>query len=296
MPTTRRLRAAQPATPALDAGIAAIRRELELPEGFPPEVEAAARAAAANPRLPALDRTDIPLVTIDPPGAMDLDQALHVERAGDGFVVHYAIADVAAFVRPGDPVDLEANRRGQTLYGANDKLPLHPKVLSEDGASLLPGVDRPAVLWTITLDRIGEGIDVDVRHAMVRSRERLDYAGVQRAIDAGEAGPMWDVLREVGELRIRREQRRGGIGEEQFASYFADHGGASVPRWRIRPTVFMPTRPPEFDLALLDGLVVGAEDGKGNCAGIGVLEYDQGEDILRMASPVREGVRNPVRR
>lgn len=211
MPTTRRLRAAQPATPALDAGIAAIRRELELPEGFPPDVEAAARAAAANPRLPALDRTDIPLVTIDPPGAMDLDQALHVERAGDGFVVHYAIADVAAFVRPGDPVDLEANRRGQTLYGANDKIPLHPKVLSEDGASLLPGVDRPALLWTITLDRIGEGVDVDVRHAMVRSRERLDYAGVQRTIDAGEAGPMWDVLREVGELRIRREQRRGGI-------------------------------------------------------------------------------------
>jgi len=209
--TTRRLRAARPATPALEPGIAAIRREMDLPEGFPPDVEAAARAASANPRLPGLDRTDVPLVSVDPPGAMDLDQALHVERNGDGFVVRYAIADVAAFVRPGDPVDLEANRRGQTLYGANDKIPLHPKAISEDAASLLPGVDRPALLWTITLDRVGEGIDVDVRHAMVRSRERLDYAGVQRTIDAGEAGPMWEVLREVGELRIERERRRGGI-------------------------------------------------------------------------------------
>jgi exoribonuclease R len=184
---------------------------MDLPEGFPPEVEAAARAAAAAPRLPALDRTAIPLVSIDPPGAMDLDQALHVERKGDGFIVHYAIADVGAFVRPGDPIDVEANRRGQTLYGANDKIPLHPKAVSEDAASLLPGVDRPALLWTITLDRVGEGVDVDVRRAMVRSRERLDYAGVQRAIDAGDADPMWDVLRDIGELRIEREQRRGGI-------------------------------------------------------------------------------------
>jgi VacB/RNase II family 3'-5' exoribonuclease len=211
MSTTRRLRSARPAAPALEPGIAAIRREMDLPDGFPPAVEAAARAAAANPRLPALDRTDIPFVTIDPPGAMDLDQALHVARRGDGFVVHYAIADVAAFVRPGDPVDVEANRRGQTLYGAHDKIPLHPKVLSEDGASLLPGADRPAVLWTIALDRIGEGVEVDVRHAMVRSRERLDYTGVQRAIDAGDADPMWAVLREVGTLRMQREQRRGGI-------------------------------------------------------------------------------------
>ena len=207
----RRLRAARPASPAIEPGIAAIRREMDLPDGFPPEVEAAARAAAANPRLPTLDRTGIPFVTIDPPGAMDLDQALHVERDGDGYVVHYAIADVGAFVSPGDPVDLEANRRGQTLYGANDKIPLHPKALSEDCASLLPGADRPALLWTIVLDRTGEGTSVEVRRAMVRSRAQLDYAGVQRAIEAGDADPMWDVLREIGELRIERERRRGGI-------------------------------------------------------------------------------------
>jgi polynucleotide 5'-kinase involved in rRNA processing len=53
----------------------------------------------------------------------------------------------------------------------------------------------------------------------------------------------------------------------------------------------MPTLPPEFDLALLDELVVGMEDGEGHCVGIGVLEYDSGEDILRMVSPVSEGVR-----
>lgn len=75
--------------------------------------------------------------------------------------------------------------------------------------------------------------------------------------------------------------------EEQFAAYFA--GGAN--RWRVKPTVFLPTLPPEFDLALLDDLVVGMEDGAGTCVGIGVLEYDASEDILRMISPVTEGVK-----
>jgi exoribonuclease R len=211
MSTTRRLRANRPAVPALEPGVERIRAEMRLPEAFPADVEAAAREAAAHPRLPAEDRDDIPFVTIDPPGAMDLDQALHVARDGDGYVVHYAIADVAAFVAPGDPVDLEANRRGETLYGAEDKIPLHPRALSEDAASLLPGQRRPALLWTIAVDATGEGTHVDVRRAMVRSRARLDYDGVQDAIDAGTADPMWALVRAVGELRIARLQRRGGV-------------------------------------------------------------------------------------
>jgi exoribonuclease R len=142
---------------------------------------------------------------------MDLDQAMHVERTDGGYRVHYAIADVAAFVSAGDPVDLEAHRRGETLYGAESKIPLHPKVLSEDAASLLPDQLRPALLWTIELDHTGEGIAVDVRRAKVRSRARLDYEGVQRQIDAGAADPMWAVLREIGELRRQREVSRGGV-------------------------------------------------------------------------------------
>lgn len=85
----------------------------------------------------------------------------------------------------------------------------------------------------------------------------------------------------------RTVDERALFREQQFAAYF--EAGAS--RWRVRPTVFMPTLPPEFDLALLDGLVVGMEDGYGHCAGIGVLEFDASEDFLRMVSPVAEGVK-----
>ncbi|MEO6801310.1 MAG: RNB domain-containing ribonuclease [Rhodanobacter sp.] len=211
MSTTRRIHL-QPADNAvLMQGMANIRQEMNLPIGFPAEVEAAAAAAAASPRLPALDRTEVPLVTIDPAESMDLDQAMYVETFGSGYRVYYAIADVAAFVTAGDPVDLEANRRGETLYGADSKIPLHPKVLSEGATSLLPGHVRPALLWTIELDLAGRFAGIDVRRARVRSRAKLDYVGVQKAIDAGQADPMWAVLRRIGELRRELEQTRGGI-------------------------------------------------------------------------------------
>ena len=161
----------------LRAGIRTIQDELGVSPEFPAVVEEAASAAAAKPRLPDLDRTDIPFVTIDPEGARDLDQALHIQRDGDGYVVHYAIADVAAFVSPGDPVDVEAHRRGETLYGADSKVPLHPTVLSEDAASLLADEVRPALLWTIKVDATGEGTDVDVLRARVRSRAQTASAG-----------------------------------------------------------------------------------------------------------------------
>lgn len=193
------------------ASLQAIRRELEVPAEFPAEVVAAALQAAANPRLPSLDRTEIEFVTIDPPDSMDLDQALHIERAGDGYTVHYAIADVAAWVQPGDPIDREARKRGETLYAPDKRTPLHPPELSEGAASLLPDQVRPALLWTLTVDATGEGTEVDVRRALVKSRAKLNYAGVQKELDAGTAPESLQLLREVGLLREQRERERGGV-------------------------------------------------------------------------------------
>ncbi len=215
MPSSRvvRIRRSRDSVDAdvLRAGIAAIQAEQQVSAEFPEDVQRAAAAAAAAPRLPELDRTDLPFVTIDPPGSMDLDQALHIARDGDGYRVSYAIADLAAFISPGDPLDLEAQRRGQTLYGADSKIPLHPPVLSEGAASLLPDQVRPALLWTIHVDDTGEGTDVHVERALVRSRAKLDYAGVQRDLDAGTAEESLRLLREVGELRLAREAARGGV-------------------------------------------------------------------------------------
>lgn len=250
MPTTQRIHIQPSGDFSFEEGIAGIQRELQLPLAFPPEVEAAAAHAAANPRLPDLDRTDLPFVTIDPPGSMDLDQAMYLERLGGGYRVYYAIADVAAFVTAGDPVDMEAHRRGVTLYGADSRITLHPPVLSEGAASLLPDQLRPALLWTIDLDASGEIIATDVRRARVRSRAKLDYAGVQQRIDAGDADPMWGVLQAVGELRQRLEQARGGVSlalpEQEIR--FADG------RWELAYRVNHPVEDWNAQISLLTGM------------------------------------------
>lgn len=193
----------------LRAAFTALRTELHVPSDFPPEV----RAEAERAPLPEAhaDATDVPLFTIDPPASTDLDQAMHLSRRGSGYRVRYAIADVAAFVPPGGLLDAETHRRVMTLYFPDTRVPLHPPVLSEGTASLLPDQVRPAALWTIDLDGEGRTTAVEVRRALVRSRAKLDYEGVQKAIDAGTAEEPLALLAEVGRLREALEVERGGI-------------------------------------------------------------------------------------
>lgn len=233
-----------------EQGIRDIRQEFALPLSFSPEVELAAANAAANPRLPDLDRTDLPLVSIDPPGAMDLDQAMWLERTSAGYRVHYAIADVVAFVEAGDPIDLEANRRGQTLYGADSKIPLHPRVLSEGAASLLPMLVRPALLWTIDLDARASILDIDVRRARVMSRARFDYASVQARLDVGEAEPVWHLLREIGELRKLQEIERGGVSLALPAQEIGKQGES----WHLAYRSLDPVETWNAQISLLTGM------------------------------------------
>lgn len=230
-----------------------------MPADFPPEVEAAARVAAAD-RAALGDekralRADLPLLAIDPPGARDLDQALHIEpRRNRGFVLWYAIADVAAFVRAGDPIDVEARRRGVTLYLPDGNAPLHPRTLSEGAASLLPGQDRPALLWRFALDAEGDLRDAEVRRSVVRVREALSYADAQRRADAGDEGAL-GLLARLGPLRMERETRRGGVSlqlaEQEVA---ATPGGGYELLYRHG----LPIEQWNAQLSLLTGMTAGA--------------------------------------
>ena len=234
----------------LRAGFDAVRRDLDVPATFPDGVLAEAAQAAASPRVPDADMTAIPLLTIDPPGSMDLDQAMYLERRAGGYRVRYAIADVAAFVSPGAAIDAEANRRGQTLYMPDGRAPLHPPSLCEGAASLLPGQVRPALLWTIDLDSSADPTSVEVRRALVRSRERLDYAGVQQALDAGSADERLMLLREVGLLREERERERGGVSLPIPAQEVVAEGD----RWALRYTAPLPVEGWNAQISLLTGM------------------------------------------
>jgi exoribonuclease R len=187
----------------------ALRVELRVPGEFPPAV--LREAEQARPRLPANDLTDVPFLTIDPPGSTDLDQAMALSRTADGYRVLYAIADVAAFVTPRGAVDVEAHARGETLYAPDQRSPLHPPVLCEDRASLLADQDRPALVWFLDLDVRGVLQRTDVKRAVVRSRRQLDYPTVQRQIDEGSATPDLLLLKEIGLLRQAEARRRDAV-------------------------------------------------------------------------------------
>jgi exoribonuclease R len=196
--------------PRIDFSV--IRHELNLPAEFPPDALREADEAATATALPATDRTDIPFVTIDPATSRDLDQAVHLSRTdGGGYRVRYAIADVASYVRPGGPLEAETWTRGQTVYLPDGRVPLHPPVLSEGAVSLFPDVDRAAVLWTIDLDADGATVRIDLERARVRSRAKLDYAGVQAAVDAGTAPAAIALLPEIGTLLAARAADRGAV-------------------------------------------------------------------------------------
>lgn len=205
----RRLRS--PDVPELD--FEAIRTELGVPGPFDPAVVAAAEQAAGRAVAgDRVDATDLALVTIDPPGSMDLDQAVAIqERAGGGWTVHYAIADVAAWVDPGGPVDVAARARTQTYYSPDTRAPLHPPALGEAAASLLPDGPRPAVLWTIDVEPDGATGRVEVRRALVRSRARLDYAGVQADLDAGRAPEVLRAFPALGAALLADARARHAI-------------------------------------------------------------------------------------
>lgn len=166
-------------THALDSGLAAIRKQYDVPSAFTPAVLAAAEVAATRAPTEHVDRTDWPFITLDPASSTDLDQAFTIDRVGDDLILHYAIADVAWFVNDADVLDTEAWQRGNTLYLPDGKAGLYPPVLAEGAASLLPDGPRPAVVFHVRLSPAGLATLDGAERAIIRSRAKLAYDTVK---------------------------------------------------------------------------------------------------------------------
>lgn len=192
----------------------AIRDNAGVSVGYSPAVFFAAEHAAgrdlAHVRGERTDETALPLITIDPEGSRDLDQALHVEARGDGHRVFYAIADVGAHVAPGGVLDLDTKARGATVYCPDIRVGLHPPVMAEGFASLLPGQRTKAVLWTLDLDGEGNLVDTDVRRVWAKSRRQYTYTELA-ASPPTEATNLVTLLHEVGERRRLVAEKRGAV-------------------------------------------------------------------------------------
>jgi exoribonuclease R len=201
---------------ALEPTFAAIRERNGVREDYPRGVlDEVERVSATSGELAHIggdrtDRTDLELVTIDPEGSRDLDQALAIAPHGDGWTVRYAIADVAAHVAPGGALDRDTWSRGETIYCPDKRIGLHPPAVSEGFASLLPGQRTKAALWTIVVAEDGTLGDASVERAWVTSRRQFSYDELRENPPA-DAKRLVTQMRKLGDARRAHVRAAGGV-------------------------------------------------------------------------------------
>jgi ribonuclease R len=191
-----------------------------IPDEFKPETLAEAASARAATLDGREDWRQLPLVTIDPPDAKDHDDAVHATPDPDpenrgGFILTVAIADVALYVRPGQPLDREALARGNSVYFPDRVVPMLPERISNDLCSLRPGEDRPALAARMVVAADGRKLRHTFHRIMMRSAAKLSYQQAQAAIDGAEDDVTKPLLHNVlqplwagyGALKIARDKR-----------------------------------------------------------------------------------------
>jgi ribonuclease R len=199
--------------------LVAILAELEIETSFSEDVEREVKALVAAPGLadPSLeDLTVLPFVTIDGPTSRDLDQAIHVAREPDGYLVRYALADAAHFAPAKSALFREALRRGASYYLPGLSVPMLPRELSEGLVSLNPGVHRRALTFEMRVGDDGTLRETRVTRARIASRRKLAFGDVQGLYDAPGSSPLAREdfapslahLRELGELLLENADAR----------------------------------------------------------------------------------------
>ena len=168
--------------------ILSVIHDYGLPLAFPESVVSAARDAVSQRRKDPgelrTDRRDLHVFTIDPADAKDHDDGLSIRPLEDeSWEVGIHIADVSHFVRPDDEVDLEAFKRGTSVYLVDRVIPMLPHELSTDACSLLPDTDRFAVSVFATVDPVGRVREARFERTEIRSRHKLSYEEAQAVLD-----------------------------------------------------------------------------------------------------------------
>jgi exoribonuclease R len=224
----------------LAGGLALIRRQFQLPQGYPAAAEVEAGEAVRRSFAGHADATNMPFVTLDPASSRDLDQAFAIQQAGNDMLLHYAIADVGWFVTADGAIDREAWLRGTSYYLPDGKVPLYPSALSEGAASLLPDGERPAIIFTVRVDPAGDaGLD-GVQRARIRSRAKLAYETAREA----------DLPTGFTELTTRveaAENARGAARVEPPEQEVVEEGGCF--RLQLRPQSWAETKNAALSLA-----------------------------------------------
>ncbi|MGH8163199.1 MAG: ribonuclease R family protein, partial [Rhodanobacteraceae bacterium] len=199
-------------------------RKHHLPHEFPDEVLDQARRishqAAGEELRRRRDFRALDIVTIDGETARDFDDAVWVERLGNGhFALQVHIADVSHYVKPGSPIDEEALRRGTSVYFPDRAVPMLPVELSTDICSLRPQEDRLVLSALLEIDRQGDVVSQEFARGVIRSAERMTYTSVFRILEGDAAMcerypnlvSRFEIMRELALILNRKRAKRGSI-------------------------------------------------------------------------------------
>lgn len=214
-----------PESPGAD--VLVVLRHYDIPDELPPEVLAAASGFPPDPRpedwAGREDLRDRTVFTIDGETARDFDDAVSIERIpGGAWRLGVHIADVAHYVKEGDVLDLEAYRRGTSVYYPERAVPMLPEGLSNGLCSLRPQVPRLTMSVFLDIDRRGRPLGRRFAPTVIRSSRRLTYTEVRRLLeepregDEAEYGPVLASLREMGALMRVLNQGRSARGSIDF--------------------------------------------------------------------------------
>ncbi|MFH0781020.1 MAG: RNB domain-containing ribonuclease [Pseudomonadota bacterium] len=169
------------------------------------------------------DLTHLRPITIDGPTTLDFDDALTIERQDSNYLVGIHISDVAHYVRPGDPLFLEAMRRGTSIYFPEGQVPMLPRHLSQGICSLIQDETRATLSFMVLLSAEAEVLKVKIFPSIIKVKRRLTYEEVDRMLDTDPEILLLDMLRR--KLRIQRLKNGALLLPFPDLNIFIDHQG-----------------------------------------------------------------------
>jgi ribonuclease R len=199
-----------------------IIRKYDLPTEFPKGVLDEADAIPTQVEAQMLQgREDLRkqfIVTIDPDDARDFDDAVNVEKIDNGWQLGVHIADVAAYVQPGNALDREARKRGNSVYLPDRVIPMLPERLSNGVCSLNPGVDRLTHSVFIQFDKNGQAKNTRFARSVIRSAHRLTYKQAYAILQAPPEDELGERLHTAWKLAslLRRKRFEHGSLDLDF--------------------------------------------------------------------------------
>ena len=204
--------------------ILSIVRAYDLPVEFSEkimhQVENVAKDVSEADMAGRMDLRDVVMVTIDGEDAKDLDDAVSVSMDGENYVLGVHIADVTNYVQERSALDVEALKRGTSVYLVDRVIPMLPHALSNGICSLNAGENRLALSCIMTINPKGEVIDHVIAETVIKVDTRMSYTSVKKILEDKDPEeiskyeklvPMFEMMRDLAAILRKKRMTRGSI-------------------------------------------------------------------------------------